>query len=79
MGLMERLRKNGLFADTPAGAHASASLYSFPEIAKANGLEPYKYLRHVFKELPKARSVSERKQLMPFDIDKEEFNQVTSG
>jgi len=52
-------RKNWLFADphTPAGAHVSASLYSLIEAAKVNDLEPYRYLRHIFKELPKAQSV----------------------
>ncbi len=42
-------------------------------------LEPYQYLRHIFKELPKAQSVSEIEQLLPFNIDREELNQVTSG
>jgi transposase len=34
-------RKNWLFCDTQAGAHASANLYSIIETAKANGLEPH--------------------------------------
>ncbi len=34
-------RKAWLFADTQAGAHASAVLYSLLETAKANGREPY--------------------------------------
>jgi transposase len=38
-------RKNWLFCDTVAGAHASANLYSLIETAKANGIEPYAYLR----------------------------------
>ncbi|MCP3664184.1 MAG: IS66 family transposase, partial [Gammaproteobacteria bacterium] len=50
-------RKSWIFADTPAGAHASAALYSLIESAKANDLEPYHYLRHVLKELPKAQSL----------------------
>ena len=45
-------RKNWLFAATPHGAHASAKLYSVMETAKANGLEPYSYLKHVFEILP---------------------------
>ncbi len=45
-------RKNWLFADTPAGAHASAALYSLVETAKANKIHPYQYLRIVFTELP---------------------------
>jgi transposase len=67
-------RKNWLFADTPAGAHASAALYSLIETAKANDLEPYQYLRHVFKELPKAQSVSVIESLLPFNIDREKLN-----
>ncbi len=34
-------RKGWLFADTVAGANASANLYSLVETAKANGVEPY--------------------------------------
>ncbi|WP_394713379.1 IS66 family transposase [Desulfogranum marinum] len=41
-------RKNWLFAGTPEGAEASAALYSLIETAKANGIEPYSYLRHIF-------------------------------
>ncbi len=41
-------RRNWLFADTVAGANASARLYSLIETAKANALEPYASLRHVF-------------------------------
>ncbi|EFQ61922.1 ISPsy5, transposase [Pseudomonas fluorescens WH6] len=39
-------RKNWLFSDTPKGATASAQLYSLVETAKANGQEPYAWLRH---------------------------------
>ncbi len=58
-------RRNWLFCDTVAGAHASARLYSLIECAKANGLEPYAYLRHVFTELPKAKSLGEIEALLP--------------
>ena len=36
-------RKNWLFSGSPRGAHASATLYSLIETAKANGIEPYRY------------------------------------
>jgi transposase len=62
-------RRNWLFADTPKGAHASANLYSLIETAKLNGLEPYHYLRHLFKELPKAQSLQEIEALLPFQVD----------
>ena len=40
------------FCDTPQGARASAVLYSIVSCAKANGLEPYRYLRELFEKLP---------------------------
>ena len=62
-------RHNWLFADTVAGAHASARLYSLIECAKANGLEPCAYLRHVFTELPKAQSLADVEALLPTRLD----------
>jgi transposase len=58
-------RKNWLFADTVGGAEASANLYSVVETAKANRLEPWAYLQHVFAELPKARSFDDVDALLP--------------
>jgi len=46
------LQKNWLFSDTPEGATASAVIYSIIETAKANGLEPYWYLRILLEKLP---------------------------
>jgi len=45
-------RKNWLFSGSPKGAAASAAVYSIIETAKANGLNPYKYLHFIFKNLP---------------------------
>lgn len=45
-------RKNWLFSASPKGAEASAAAYSIIETAKANGLDPYKYLTFVFSYLP---------------------------
>ena len=45
-------RKNWLFSGSPKGAVASASVYSVIETAKANGLNPYKYLKFIFQDLP---------------------------
>ena len=58
-------RKNYLFCDSVAGAKATANLYSLIETAKANSIEPYRYLRHVFTELPKAICVEEIEALLP--------------
>jgi len=60
-------RKNWLFSDSVRGVSASANLYSLIETAKANGLEPYGYLRDVFTRLPAARTVEEIEELLPFN------------
>jgi transposase len=45
-------RKNWLFCNAPNGATASATIYSIVETAKENGLNPFRYLTHVFEQLP---------------------------
>lgn len=45
-------RRSWLFADTPRGAEASAIAYSIVETAKANDLNVFEYLVHIFKNLP---------------------------
>lgn len=67
-------RNNWLFADTVEGARASGNLYSLIETVKAHDLEPYRYLRHVFKELPRAQSLEEIEQLLPWHVDKQQIN-----
>lgn len=67
-------RKAWLFADTVAGAKASANLYSLVESAKANGLEPYRYLRYVFTHLPAANSIEAFEALLPTRVDPEMIN-----
>jgi transposase len=62
-------RKNWLFAGSPDGAKASATFFSLIETAKANGLEPYAYLRHIFKKLPLAQTEQDLKVLLPQNID----------
>lgn len=60
-------RKNWLFSATPNGATASAHLYSLVETAKANGREPYAWLRHVLERLPQAVSVEDFEALLPWN------------
>ena len=60
-------RKNWLFSDTPKGATASAQLYSLIETAKANGQEPYAWLRHALERLPTASSVEDYEALLPWN------------
>lgn len=59
-------RKNWLFSASPAGARASANIYSMIESAKANGLDPYAYLVRVFTELPSATTADELTALLPY-------------
>lgn len=73
-------RKNWLFSCTSEGAGASACIYSLIETAKANGLEPYWYLKYLFENLPEAMTADEFKALMPQNVDKRllESNYTTS-
>ena len=49
-------RKNLLFNDTPRGAEASAGMYSIVATAKANGLNPRKYVQWLLEEMPNAEN-----------------------
>ena len=58
-------RKNWLFCYSPAGAQASAIIYSIIETAKANGLNPMDYLANIFEGI---RSGKKADELMPWTI-----------
>ena len=62
-----------MFSASDRGVKASANLYSLIEAAKANGLEPYVYLRLLFTELPKAETVEAIEALLPGNIDKDQI------
>ena len=68
-------RKNWLFSDTVQGAKASAAIYSLIEMAKANGLEPYWYLRHLFQHLPEAMAIDDFRALLPHNVKKENLSE----
>ena len=60
-------RKNWLFCDTPAGADASMKIYSMIETAKANELDPLKYLSFLLEHRPGAEmSDGELEQFAPW-------------
>jgi transposase len=67
-------RKNWLFADTVAGARASANLYGLIETAKANAIEPGRYLAYLFEVLPTITSTDQLDALLPQNLDREGFN-----
>lgn len=61
-------RKNWLFADSMEGMRANATMYSLVQTAKANGLNPFDYLRHVFATLPLLRTAAEVESLLPWNM-----------
>lgn len=65
-------RKNFLFADTPAGASASAMIYSLLETARANSQNVFKYMSVVLNDLPAATSVEQIEALLPWRISVDE-------
>jgi len=48
-------------------------LYSLIETAKANKLEPYAYLRHIFTKLPMATSLEDYEALLPWALTAEQI------
>lgn len=62
-------RRNWLFADTVAGAEASANLYSLLQTCRVNGIDGYRYLRALLIALPNARTVDDYAALLPWRID----------
>ena len=66
-------RKNFLFANTPSGATSSAVIFSMIETAKANGLDPYKYLTYIFTVAPNTDRTADgwAKQFLPENVPSE--------
>ncbi len=67
-------RKNWLFSASVRGVKASANLYSLIETDKANGLEPYAYLRHLFTVLPAADTVEGVEALLPANLTQDQIS-----
>jgi len=59
-------RKNWLFANTPSGAKASATVFSIIETAKENNLDPYEYLKYVFTKAPNLKESESIDILLPW-------------
>ena len=61
-------RKNWLFSDTTAGANASMIVYSLIEMAKANGINPLKYLEYILDARPNKEMLDEElEKLSPWN------------
>ncbi|TDR27721.1 IS66 family transposase [Aquamicrobium defluvii] len=63
-------RKSWLFSDTPAGAKASAVIYSLVLTCRACGIDPYVWLRHALTELPQRPTEADITDLLPFNFAK---------
>ena len=61
-------RRNWLFADTVAGAKASANLYSLLQTCVVNGIDGYQYLKALLVALPTAKTVEDFEALLPWRI-----------
>jgi len=70
-------RRNWLFSGSPRGAHASATLYSLIETARANSIEPYRYLRYLFTRLPLAKNKDDYLALTPEHLDQSDFEKTS--
>lgn len=59
-------RKNWMLAGSPGGAAANGVWFSIIETAKANGWEPYAYLRFLFERLPNTAH-EDLRSLLPYN------------
>jgi len=59
-----------LFSQSVKDAKSSAAIYSVIETAKANGLEPFEFLTHLFTHLPNIQSIEDVESLMPWFFQK---------
>jgi len=56
-------RNNWMFADSEAGAHASAMFYSLLCTAKVNNVNIYEAIKHLFNEIPKSKTIEDYERL----------------
>lgn len=62
-------RNAWMFSGSPRGAHAAATLYSLIETAKANRLEPHRYLLNVIERVPTVSTADQYRALLPQYIE----------
>ena len=66
-------RKAWLFSASTSGANTSAVLYSLIKTAKANGHEPYSWLHHVLRHIPKATTLEDYEALLPWNLQQQDL------
>lgn len=62
-------RKNWLFSGSPRGAMASALFYSLIATAKANGLNPFDYLKTLFENIRSCQSDEDYTNFLPCNLN----------
>jgi transposase len=72
-------RRAWLFSDTPAGARASALIYSLVQTARANGVDPGLWLGHVLRDIPLAKTVEDFEALLPWNLHDQQLATVSSS
>ena len=60
-------RKNWMTIGSPRGAHAGALFYSLIATAKANGLNPFNYLKILFENIRFCRTAEDYRALLPLN------------
>jgi transposase len=63
-------RNNWMFNKSPEGAESSCGMHSLIQTAKANGIEPSRYLTALFEKAPLASSRADWENLLPWNIFK---------
>ena len=64
-------RRNWMFMGSPAGAEAGALFYSLIAVAKAQGLNPFEYLRYVFTHIRECSRIDDYRSLLPHALTPE--------
>ena len=65
-----------MFCDTPAGATASALIYSILESAKANKHNPLHYITSILAAMPNTESIEDIEALLPWNLSPEQAEQL---
>lgn len=69
-------RKNWLFSQSVDGADASCFFFSLIETAKAQGVDPGKYLEYVFSFGPKCRTDEDWERMLPWNADLSKVDEI---
>lgn len=72
------IRKNFMFCDSVAGAHALCLHFGLIRTAKLHGLEPYEYYVTLLKGIPHCKTVEDYEKLLPWNIASDNYKNPTN-